>query len=209
MQAFSIKISVPFFLITHQACHCEEGAILCARRGNLKRNEAASRNEIRRTGMKQPETAQGSITHHVFHIMCTTFRSVLPCFVTGCHSCNFKIATAALRPRNDITDWLYGKQIGFLNERFQICCGATPQRAPMGHGFTQAFACTSLAQASCTRLEAALHAQYLSLRGSRGATAQRHENGRLHKEACRFLRRAISKFAWRGCFRQVSPEYRR
>ena len=26
---------------------------------------------------------------------------VLPCFATGCHTSNFKIATAALRPRND------------------------------------------------------------------------------------------------------------
>ena len=26
---------------------------------------------------------------------------VLPCFATGCHTYNFKIATAALRPRND------------------------------------------------------------------------------------------------------------
>ena len=26
---------------------------------------------------------------------------VLPCFATGCHASNFKIATAALRPRND------------------------------------------------------------------------------------------------------------
>ena len=26
---------------------------------------------------------------------------VLPCFATGCHASNFKIATAAMRPRND------------------------------------------------------------------------------------------------------------
>ena len=26
---------------------------------------------------------------------------VLPCFVPGCHASNFKIATAAMRPRND------------------------------------------------------------------------------------------------------------
>ena len=26
---------------------------------------------------------------------------VLPCFATGCHTFDFKIATAALRPRND------------------------------------------------------------------------------------------------------------
>ena len=28
-------------------------------------------------------------------------RFPLPCFATGCHAYNFKIATAALRPRND------------------------------------------------------------------------------------------------------------
>ena len=30
-----------------------------------------------------------------------SFCFVLPCFATGCHTSNFKIATAALRPRND------------------------------------------------------------------------------------------------------------
>ena len=37
--------TAPFFRKTHRICHCEEGA--CARRGNLKRNETASRNEAR------------------------------------------------------------------------------------------------------------------------------------------------------------------
>ena len=37
--------NVPFFSKTCQICHCEEGA--CARRGNLKRSETASRNEAR------------------------------------------------------------------------------------------------------------------------------------------------------------------
>ena len=38
--------NVPFLSKTCQICHCEEGA--CARRGNLKRSETASRNEARR-----------------------------------------------------------------------------------------------------------------------------------------------------------------
>ena len=33
----------------------------------------------------------------MFHIMWITFRSVFPCFATGCHAFGFKIATAALR----------------------------------------------------------------------------------------------------------------
>ena len=46
---------------------------------------------------------------------------------------------------------------GFQNEKFEIRRRATPQRAPVGRGFTQAHACTSLAQASFTRALPALH----------------------------------------------------
>ena len=44
---------VPFSRKTNQICHCEEGAILCARRGNLKQNDLPSRNEIWWGGTKQ------------------------------------------------------------------------------------------------------------------------------------------------------------
>ena len=37
---------VPFSCKTYRFCHCEEG-IFNARRGNLKRDETASRNELR------------------------------------------------------------------------------------------------------------------------------------------------------------------
>ena len=37
----------------------------------------------------------------MFFVIGLPFCFVLPCFVPGCHTSNFKIATAALRPRND------------------------------------------------------------------------------------------------------------
>ena len=37
----------------------------------------------------------------MFFVIGLLFCYVLPCFATGCHAFNFKIATAALRPRND------------------------------------------------------------------------------------------------------------
>ena len=53
--ASSFKRFVPeivsFSRKTHQICHCEEGA--CARRGNLKRNDLPSRNELWLRGTKQ------------------------------------------------------------------------------------------------------------------------------------------------------------
>jgi len=42
----SFRKSFRFFSKTYQICHCEEG-IFNARRGNLKRDETASRNEAR------------------------------------------------------------------------------------------------------------------------------------------------------------------
>jgi len=41
---------------------------------------------------------------------------VLPCFATGCRTFDFKIATAALRPRNDtkIGMFLFGKRTFFI-----------------------------------------------------------------------------------------------
>ena len=47
---------VPFSSKTYRFCHCEEG-IFNARRGNLKRNETASRNELRGRERKRPLAA--------------------------------------------------------------------------------------------------------------------------------------------------------
>ena len=38
----------------------------------------------------------------MFFVIGISFYFVLPCFATGYHASYFKIATAALRPRNDI-----------------------------------------------------------------------------------------------------------
>ena len=37
----------------------------------------------------------------MFFVISIPFCYVLPCFATGCHTLTFKIATAAMRPRND------------------------------------------------------------------------------------------------------------
>ena len=75
------------------------------RRGNLKRNDLSSRNELWLRGTKQSheikkEEAKRS-SESMFFVMGLPFCFVLPCFATGCHTSNFKIATAALRPRKD------------------------------------------------------------------------------------------------------------
>ena len=44
--------------------------------------------------MKQAEITRGGITRLVFHIMWITFRSVFPCFATGCRAYNLKIASS-------------------------------------------------------------------------------------------------------------------
>ena len=54
-------------------------------------------------------------------------RFPLPCFVTGCHAFGIKIATAALRPRNDTKmAGFYEKPAIFISEMFEIRRGATP-----------------------------------------------------------------------------------
>ena len=93
---------------TNQFCHCEEGA--CARRGNLKRSETASRNELwlsgtkQNLGMNRTLKERGSETKQrisCFFVIGLPSCFLLPCFATGCHTFGLKIATAALRPRND------------------------------------------------------------------------------------------------------------
>ena len=47
-----------------------------------------------------PEKRRGGVAPRRFKIW-KFFRFPLPCFATGCHTLGFKIATAALQPRND------------------------------------------------------------------------------------------------------------
>ena len=104
---------------TSQICHCEEGAAFapdaaifnetichpgtnygCAERNRTINKERGSR-------MKQGI--------HVFVIgLSSCF--VLPCFATGCHAFGLKIATAALRPRNDTETGRFYLE----NERFSF-----------------------------------------------------------------------------------------
>ena len=58
----------------------------------VERNETEPWNEERERGTKQ--------RIHVF-VLGISSCFVRPCFATGCHTFGFKIATAALRPRND------------------------------------------------------------------------------------------------------------
>ena len=129
---------VPFSRKTHQICHCEEGA--CARRGNLKRSDLPFRNELwlRRTKqsleIKKEEARQRS--ESMFFVIGLPSCFVLPCFATGCHTSNFKIATAALRPRNDT------KMVGFaikpaifISKIFEIRLAGTPCFATGCHTF--------------------------------------------------------------------------
>ena len=96
--------------------------------------------------------------HYFLSLRTPVLRFVFPCFASGLHTFNFKIATAALRPRNDTKNGrLYEKAYHFLNWSILVRRGATPQRAPMGHGFTQTNVCTSPAQADFTRALPALH----------------------------------------------------
>ena len=43
----------------------------------------------------------GDIVRLAASVMGISSRLALPCFATGCHAFGLKIATAALRPRND------------------------------------------------------------------------------------------------------------
>ena len=92
-----------FRIFAYRFCHCEEGA--CARRGNLKRCDLSSRNELWLSGTKQnlkiKKVEAKRRSESMFFAIGISSCFVLPCFVTGCHAFGFKIATAALRPRND------------------------------------------------------------------------------------------------------------
>ena len=95
---------VPFSRKTHQICHCEEGAAFApdaaifnestchpgTNYGCAERNRTLEGRERKRNDAADP-----------FFVIGIPFCFVLPCFVPGCHAFSFKIATAAMRPRND------------------------------------------------------------------------------------------------------------
>ena len=51
--------------------------------------------------LKERERKRNEARESMFFVIGISSCFVLPCFATGCHTSNFKIATAALRPRND------------------------------------------------------------------------------------------------------------
>ena len=51
---------------------------------------------------KRNMVGQNDIAYLMFFVIGISSCFVLPCFATGCHAFGLKIATAALRPRNDI-----------------------------------------------------------------------------------------------------------
>ena len=89
---------------TCQICHCEEGAAfapdaaifngtIChpgTNYGCAERNRTLEGREMKQNDAANP-----------FFVIGLPSCFVLPCFVPGCHASNFKIATAAMRPRND------------------------------------------------------------------------------------------------------------
>ncbi len=65
------------------------------KRTMAERNEIEPWNEERGNGTKR------RISFFINLLISIPFCFVLPCFAAGCHTINFKIATAAMRPRND------------------------------------------------------------------------------------------------------------
>ena len=55
-----------------------------------------------------------------------------PCFVPGCHAFGSKIATAALRPRNDTKMVGFCKNLPFFNQNIEIRPRGTPTQRPLG-----------------------------------------------------------------------------
>ena len=55
---------------------------------------------------------------------------VLPCFATGCHASNFKIATAALWPRNDTESGRFWVKIACLDGFLDTLQRGAPIGAP-------------------------------------------------------------------------------
>ena len=97
-----------------------------------------------------------------------------PCFATGCHASDFKIATAAVRPRNDT------KMVGFaikptifVSELFEIRHEATRRRASMGTASVER-PCGAPRRARPPRSEPAAR---LDGHGLRGASLRRASTG--------------------------------
>jgi len=79
-------------------------------------------------GTKFGETERNSMRPTCAPSPCAS-RLVLPCFAAGCHAFDFKIATAAMRPRNDKkTGRLCEKTYQFLDRNVLSCPAGTPQR---------------------------------------------------------------------------------
>ena len=87
---------------------------LTERRGIPERN-TENRNETE-SEIKR-ENSTGSIIRLVVPILGVISRFALPCLAAGCHTLNFKIATAALRPRNDKTGEFYGSMARFSERK--------------------------------------------------------------------------------------------
>ena len=90
---------------TDQICHCEEGAFFAPDAAifdgtichSVTNYGCAERNRT----LKRRKRKQNDATNPMFFVIGLPFCFVLPCFAMGCHAFGFKIATAALRPRND------------------------------------------------------------------------------------------------------------
>ena len=86
--------------------------------------------------LKERERKRNEAANLMFFVIGISSCFVLPCFATGCHTFNFKIATAALRPRNDT------KMVGFaikptiyISKMFEIRLAGAPCFATGCHTF--------------------------------------------------------------------------
>ena len=102
---------------------------------------------------KRNMVARNDAANLMFFIISIPFCFVLPCFATGFHTFGFKIATAALRPRNDtklIRFLLAAQEFGCLSSE-QICslpANRSRQFAGQFYFSSRARACL-LARCSC------------------------------------------------------------
>ena len=98
---FAFRIFDP----AYRFCHCEEGAFLRPTRQSLTMRFAIPK----RTMVERNDAAD-----LMFFVINIPFCYVLPCFATGCRTFGLKIATAALRPRNDTgSERVYLENRGF------------------------------------------------------------------------------------------------
>ena len=106
---------------------------------------------------------------HVF-VIGISFCFVLPCFVPGCHTSNFKIATAALRPRNDTElerFYLENRRFSFMRSFFARYRSASSFK----RSFRKSFRFQSFRSGNCSDFPQ--NPPDLSLRGGRSFCARR------------------------------------